>query len=156
MKETLFYEGNYYYLSNYAACFVECFGKSWPTAEHAYQAQKFPRNKSIQFRIRRAGSPHAAKQLARMYDRFKDPCWADKKLACMETVLRAKLAQHTFIREGLLSTGNSDIVENSPCDTFWGSGSDWKGQNHLGKIWMKLRSELAECKEEPLREVRYA
>jgi ribA/ribD-fused uncharacterized protein len=91
-----------------------------------------------------------------MYERFKDPHWSDVKLVRMEEILRAKLAQHLSVRETLLSTGDAHIVENSPCDTFWGCGSDGKGANHLGNLWMKLRRELAECKEEHVRKVRYA
>ena len=33
------------------------------------------------------------------------------------------------------------IVEDSPKDNYWGWGINRKGENHLGKIWMKLREE---------------
>ena len=156
MKEAMFYEGIFYYLSNFAACEIECNGHTWPTAEHAYQAQKFPTSKLVQRYIRQARSPYEAKQLACMYAQHTRPDWTEVKLGIMEKILHAKIAQHAFIRDGLLSTGDADIVENSPCDAYWGCGSDGKGENHLGKIWMKLRNDLVECKEEQILLARYA
>ena len=41
-----------------------------------------------------------------------------------------------------IQTGNAEIVEDSPKDNFWGRGPKWKGANHLGKLWMKIRAEL--------------
>jgi len=29
-----------------------------------------------------------------------------------------------------------------PCDDFWGNGKDGKGQNHTGKILVRIRKEL--------------
>jgi predicted NAD-dependent protein-ADP-ribosyltransferase YbiA (DUF1768 family) len=60
----------------------------------------------------------------------------------MEALLRLKLAQHSWVRERLLATGDAEIIEDSPKDSFWGRGPDWKGKNHLGRLWMKLRAEL--------------
>ena len=62
----------------------------------------------------------------------------------MEDILRAKLSQHAYVKKKLLETGNYMIVEDSPTDSYWGCGSDRKGQNHMGKLWMKLRDELRE------------
>jgi len=41
-----------------------------------------------------------------------------------------------------LATGNNDIVEDNPNDSFWGNGKDGKGENQMGKILMIIRSEL--------------
>ena len=41
-----------------------------------------------------------------------------------------------------MSTKDYIIVEDSPKDNFWGWGKDRTGENHLGKLWMKLRDEL--------------
>jgi ribA/ribD-fused uncharacterized protein len=41
-----------------------------------------------------------------------------------------------------LSTGDEEIVEDSPIDSYWGCGADGKGQNNLGKILMEVRSRL--------------
>lgn len=60
----------------------------------------------------------------------------------MENILRKKLEQHPHVKEKLLETGDREIIEASPTDGFWGCGPDKIGENHHGKIWMKLRSEL--------------
>ena len=59
----------------------------------------------------------------------------------MEQILRAKAEQHEEVREVLRKTGNRTIIENSPVDSFWGVGSDGKGENMVGKIWMKIRND---------------
>jgi ribA/ribD-fused uncharacterized protein len=75
------------------------------------------------------------------YKAAKDPDWARKKVALVEEILRAKLAQHPEARDALRESGHEDIVEDSPTDYFWGAGADGSGQNVLGKLWMKLRDE---------------
>ncbi|WP_081589256.1 MULTISPECIES: NADAR family protein [Fischerella] len=49
---------------------------------------------------------------------------------------------HTDIREILLSTGDEEIVENSPIDYYWGCGADGSGKNMLGIILMEVREIL--------------
>jgi N-glycosidase YbiA len=71
-----------------------------------------------------------------------DPDWNTRSLEVMERILRAKLSQHKDVLDALKRSGTDDIVENSPTDYFWGAGQDGTGQNHLGKLWMKIRSEL--------------
>jgi len=44
----------------------------------------------------------------------------------------------------LLTTGDRELIEDSWWDSFWGWGADQRGQNMLGKLWMKLRAELRE------------
>lgn len=142
----LFYEGPDYMYSNFAAfgVSVDVTGAivDWMTAEHAYQAAKFPHAPDIQAAIRDTRSAHDAKKIARSFDRQKRTDWDRVKLAVMEKVVRAKLAQHSYIRQKLLSTGKRLLIEDSPKDGFWGRGPDWLGHNHLGKIWMRLRDEL--------------
>ncbi len=89
-----------------------------------------------------ARNPYAVKEIS---DSNKDkvhPNFQDKKLEIMEEILRAKLKQHPSVREKLLKTGQKVIIENSPSDDYWGAGREGKGENHLGKIWMKLREEI--------------
>ena len=60
----------------------------------------------------------------------------------MEEILRAKVAQHEKVQRMLRETGTKKIIENSPIDGLWGIGPDGKGENMLGKIWMKIRQDL--------------
>ena len=59
-----------------------------------------------------------------------------------EGSLRKKLQQNPYVKQKLLQTKDYIIVEDSPKDNFWGWGKDRTGENHLGKLWMKLRDEL--------------
>jgi len=61
----------------------------------------------------------------------------------MEDILRHKLAQHPYVQKQLRESGGAELIEDSPKDAFWGRGPDWTGKNHLGKLWMKLRSEMS-------------
>lgn len=137
----LFYEGKYYMFSNFAAFTVEYNGRLWMTGEHAYQAAKFE-DKEIVELIYNAPSPHSAKEISQKYKSRVDPNWDSKKILVMENIIRAKALAHPYVREKLLETGNREIVEDSPVDSFWGRGPNSTGRNELGKIWMKIRSEL--------------
>ena len=137
------YEREFYCFSNFSSFATRWKGTLWPTSEHAYQAAKFrttaPR---VAAAIAKAPSAHAAFKLANA-NRDKYPVdWDEKKSAVMESILRAKLRQHPYVKYKLLQTGRRRIVEDSFRDSFWGWGPDKKGRNELGKLWMKLRDEL--------------
>lgn len=136
-----FYMGEWYCFDNFSAFSVKWKDALWPTAEHAYQASKFE-FEIIREEIRNAPSAHETKQLAnRMYGIYIRPDWNDIKLSVMEEIVRHKLEQHPYVERKLMESGQMILVEDSHKDTFWGCGPDYDGQNHLGKIWMKLRDE---------------
>lgn len=144
-----FYTPKFYIFNNFSAHAVEFRGQLYPTAEHAYQAAKCtdPRG---QEEIRNARSPLEAKEISNgKYRAARDPGWDSKKLDVVESVLRAKLAQHREARDALRDSGDEEIVEDSPTDYFWGVGADGTGKNMLGKLWMKLRQEFADGAERP-------
>jgi ribA/ribD-fused uncharacterized protein len=137
-----FYNQWYDVLNNFSANAVKIDGVIYPTGEHAYQAAKCtdPKGKK---EILAATSPLQAKVIANQkYAMAKHANWNEVKLDVMESILRAKLEQHQEVREALLRSGDEEIAEDSPGDTFWGRGTDGRGENQLGKLWMKIRSEL--------------
>jgi ribA/ribD-fused uncharacterized protein len=136
-----FYTPEFYVFNNFSAHAIEFRGKLYPTCEHAYQAMKCA-DPVGQEAIRNARSPLEAKRLANeTYKAARDPGWGNKKVAIVEEILRAKLAQHREAQEALRKSGDEEIVEDSPTDYFWGVGADGSGQNALGKLWMKIRGE---------------
>lgn len=138
-----FYGSKFFVFNNFSSHAIEFEGKLYPTSEHAYQAAKCldPSGKE---EIRNARSPKQAKMLANeIYKEARDPGWETKKVDVMERILRAKLAQHAEAAEALKESGEDDIVEDSPVDYFWGEGADGSGQNMLGKLWMKIRTEFS-------------
>ena len=59
----------------------------------------------------------------------------------MENILRCKTNQNPYVLKKLLETKDYMIVEDSPKDSYWGYGINRDGENHLGKIWMKIRED---------------
>ncbi len=137
-----FYTPQYYAFDSFSAFAVELWDKVFPTAEHAYQWKKFSFSaSSVAEEIFNARSARDTKVIA---DRHRDdvsPEWNDLKVSFMEEILRAKLGQHEKVKSLLQETKSLEIIENSPTDIFWGIGNG-EGKNELGKLWMKLRSEL--------------
>ncbi len=137
----LFYERRFYCFSNFSSFAVWWRNRLWMTVEHAYQAAKFE-DSELQLRIQSALSAHDAKTVAHQFLREWRTDWVKVRLPTMEEILRAKLVQHAFVQKRLIETGDRTIIEDSPKDSFWGWGSDQKGENHLGMLWMKLREEI--------------
>ena len=94
-----------------------------------------------------------------MYKRGKlvkiDPfVWTDgKRVQVMEDILMLKFAQNRHLKDVLLSTGDKHIWEARANDNFFGAGMSLKdikecdldvvsGENHLGRILMKVREHL--------------
>ena len=127
-------------LNNWSAHVVIVEGVLFYTLEHAYHHQKFIENNAdIAEQIRLAPSPWAAMKFARENSQLCRSDWDDMKVDFMEKLVRLKLAQNEDVQETLARTGTRRIVENSPWDSFWGVGSDGKGKNMMGQIWMKVR-----------------
>ena len=140
-----FYDREFYIFSNFAATEIVYDDVTYPTSEHAYQALKFRETNPDIFRtILSAPSPHEAKKIAARARKYQDPEWESKKLEVMEALLREKLKRHSYVAKKLLQTSGHSIYEDSPYDSYWGIGKDGSGKNNLGKLWMKLRAELAD------------
>ena len=58
----------------------------------------------------------------------------------MYRALIAKFTQHPDLLRLLVETGDRELVEHSPHDSYWGDGPDGKGKNRLGILLMKLRA----------------
>lgn len=128
--------------NNFSAHSIEIWGYSFPTVEHAFQWKKFEStNKSLADKILKAKSPWAVKQLSNNGENRRID-WPEVKLAIMEELLREKIRQHVDVRDVLISTGEKKIIENSPVDDFWGIGPHGDGENHVGKLLLKIREEL--------------
>lgn len=111
------------------------------TVEHAYQAAIYT-DEEIRERIAIARSAHDARLIGREYKHLRRKDWATAKVRVMEELFRAKVAQHSYVREKILASGNREIIKNVPDDSFWGWGADHQGENRMGKMWMMIRKEL--------------
>jgi ribA/ribD-fused uncharacterized protein len=136
-------DGPYGEFSNFAAYPMELDGKTWPTSEHYFQAQKFHGTEHEE-EIRCETSPMKAARMGRARHRPLRPDWETVKDDIMRRAVRAKFTQHLELRRMLLETGDAVIVEHTDNDTYWGDGGDGSGsgKNMLGKILMEVRAEL--------------
>ncbi|MDZ8083672.1 MAG: NADAR family protein [Nostoc sp. DcaGUA01] len=114
----------------------------WPTSEHYFQAQKFFGTPDAE-QIRLVKMPKDAARMGRERTRSLRQDWEQVKDDIMRQAVLRKFQTHTDIRDILLSTGDEEIVENSPIDFYWGCGADGSGKNMLGKILMEVREILS-------------
>jgi ribA/ribD-fused uncharacterized protein len=135
------FSDEYRFLSNFHAASVE-FGRiMFPTVEHAYQAAKSSDYHERKM-IASLSSPGRPKEAgAKLSPRAG---WDAMRLSIMEELLRQKFTRHPDLHAKLLATSNAILEEgNTWGDTFWGI-CDGSGENHLGKLLMKIRAELRE------------
>lgn len=127
--------------SNFAIYPIRISGKIWPTSEHYFQAQKFENN-DYKEKIRKSSSPMKAAELGRSRRVKIKRNWDKIKDNVMYDAVYAKFTQHDNLRDLLLKTMDSEIVEHTENDLYWGDGKNGKGLNKLGKILMKVREKL--------------
>lgn len=133
------FSGEHRYLSNFWPAFVLFDGAAYGTVEHAYQAAKTldPAQRS---NIRHADTPGQAKRMGRHV--AVRPDWEQVKIAMMSDFVMQKFVNDKALAVKLIKTGNAELIEgNTWNDTFWGVCRG-KGQNHLGKILMRVRDTL--------------
>lgn len=127
--------------SNFAPYAIRLGGKRWPTSEHYFQAQKFSDERDRQ-EVRQAKTPAIAARLGRSRKKKIRRDWDSIRVSVMRTALEAKFGQYPELRELLLSTGDTKLVEHTDNDDYWGDGGDGSGANMLGRLLMELRSKL--------------
>jgi len=137
---TDFHEEPYQFLSNFYEEKVMYGGLAYGSNEAAFQAQKCKtEEEKVQFT---EFNPGKSKGVGRRVQLRPD--WEQVKVGIMEEIVRAKFAQHPELAARLVATGDMVLVEgNHWGDTFWGVDTrTGQGENHLGKILMKVREEL--------------
>ena len=79
--------------------------------------------------------------------------WQEMAPKVMEKGLLAKFTQNASLKNCLVNNTASEIAEASPYDRYWGIGLrigdqdthnklKWKGENQLGNLLKKVKSEL--------------
>lgn len=134
------FRGEYAFLSNFWEVPVTYKGLTYGSNEAAFQAQKcMTEDENMEFTQLR---PSASKKLGRRVQLRPD--WEEVKVSIMEEIVRAKFTQNEYLKWRLIGTDDTYLEEgNTWHDTFWGvDAKTGEGQNHLGKILMKVREEL--------------
>jgi N-glycosidase YbiA len=130
------------WLSNFFLSPMTLEGKDYLTVEHWFQSQKFT-DLELQEKIRTADTPSQAKKLGRTKHASFRSNWDSVKEETLYKGLKAKFEQHPNLQTLLVQTGSEELIEQSPWDSYWGSGRTGKGKNRMGFLLMKLRSELS-------------
>lgn len=134
------FRGEWRFLSNFYPAEVHYDGMVYPSVEHAYQAAK-TLSSAWREHIRKALTPGSAKYFGALVT--LRPNWEEEKLTIMEGLLQDKFSTEP-LRSQLLATGDAILIEgNTWGDRFWGVCGG-KGENHLGRLLMKVRSQLQE------------
>jgi N-glycosidase YbiA len=162
---------NYYGTGNDKKFKLTYQNKSYPSAEHLFQAFKFMGQnatpKSLQYAelIRTQSTANKAKILANqkrgggykwrtdlnvIIDEYNDvkirKDWEQIKDDVMRVVVCFKMSENPKIFKLLLSTGKQELAEHTTRDLYWGDGGDGKGKNMLGKILMEIRDKKLRIK----------
>ena len=135
------FRGRYWFLSNFSPSSIHAEGCGKRvlvrTLEHAFQAMKATRPKDFD-RICAAADPKKAKFLGNTIPARSD--WNAVRLTVMERLLREKFSAPR-LRAKLTATGDGVLIEgNTWRDTYWGVYRG-RGNNHLGRLLMKVRAE---------------
>jgi len=144
MRTIKSFKGDFEFLSNFYMRKLTYDKLVWQSSEHAYQAAKTNKYRE-KLKILDAITPGRAKRLGQKVTIRAD--WDDVKLQIMEDILKEKfdIYKDNFMFNLLQSTYEYVLVEgNNWHDNFWGDCicnkcTNIKGQNHLGKILMRIR-----------------
>lgn len=133
--------GEYAFLSNFFEIPAYYSGILYQNSEAAFQAQKTldPKEREKFSTM----NPSEAKRAGR--DVVLRDDWEHVKDGIMFDIVLSKFVSNPVLKKLLLDTGDEELIEgNTWNDTYWGVYNG-KGQNHLGKILMKVRSLLKEA-----------
>ena len=141
MKVIDCFDGEFWFLSNFADSPFTIKGITYPTNEHFFQAMK---TLDIEERkkIAAAPTPGAAKRMGRKVALRDD--WESMKIAYMRAGLREKFTQNPDLAYQLVLTGDAELIEgNTWHDRTWGrclcDKCGGQGKNLLGQLLMELR-----------------
>lgn len=133
----MLFRNNFQFLSNMYPCRVQYKGTEYSCSESAFQAQKC--TNSVDKDMFAGFDGKMAKSWGRRVPLRKD--WNEVRIPIMEEIVRAKFLQNPELIPQLTSIKGYIQEDNSWNDTFWGI-CNGVGENHLGKILMKIRDEL--------------
>ncbi|CBZ50783.1 putative RNA recognition motif-containing protein [Neospora caninum Liverpool] len=132
------FTGEYKFLSLDYPCLVFFQGRFFPSARHALLAARYPKavdELSIIEDIK------TLKKVAK--EKEEDPDWMRLRLKWLEHIQRDKFRRHADLREKLRNTGGRELVWLNNGDSFFGQVGN-RGQNHLGRILMEIRTNINE------------
>ncbi|KAK0421037.1 hypothetical protein QR680_015035 [Steinernema hermaphroditum] len=154
---TLFFNGSSYFSNFYPCERLQINGINYSCTEQYYAHQKaeYFNDDEAAEKILRATHPHDMKRYGRRVRQFRLSKWHEVCIEVMATANMNKFIQNDDLRQELLKTAGTELVECNPNDPFWGIGlaiddpkvavrGKWRGKNWLGRILTKIRECLLE------------
>ena len=151
-KFTLFWRGPF---SQWYRSPFKVGDKEYANAEQYMMAEKARLfgDKEMERKIMATNSPRDAKAFGRKVKNFNAGTW---QAVARDIVYRgnyAKFTQNPELRDALMKTDGTTLVEASPTDAIWGIArteddplaldrKTWKGKNWLGEVITKVREDL--------------
>lgn len=125
----------------------------YKTTEALFQCMRYQRFPEVQKEIRDSKSPMGAKMIAKKHKHLLNDQDYKDDISNMKVCLELKIQQHPHLKQQLLDTNDSIIVEDcskrstSTSALFWGAKWDntnklWVGRNTLGLLWLEIRNKL--------------
>lgn len=131
---------SYPYFSNKYLCEIEWEDRAWPSVEHAFQAAKNPYDPAYIKALRRTRSALAAKMLGKKAT--PTSYWLENRMLIMYHLINYKFRRYKRFGQGLINTYPIELIDtNMWDDTYWGQYGG-VGENHVGRILMRVRVEL--------------
>jgi ribA/ribD-fused uncharacterized protein len=120
-----------------------------------YCKAKLFKEEEVARKIMQTDSPRVHKSLGRQVRAFREDVWNAKREMYVCKGCFAKFSQNPAMKDFLLATGDTELVEASPYDKIWGVGlaatdpriydkANWQGLNLLGECLMQVREDLRE------------
>ena len=139
------FRGKFAFLSNFHPARIEYQGITYPTVEHAYQADKF-HDRETKLMIAALKTPGDAKRAGK-YRKMSGAAarkWDVDRVEIMMELVRIKFSRDPMRALLLGMTWDWKLVEgNWWGDKFWGvDGKTGEGMNMLGEILMIVRKEI--------------
>ncbi|KAJ7836951.1 DUF1768-domain-containing protein [Mycena leptocephala] len=119
----------------------------YPTSQHLFQAFKFlGHHPDLAENIRMAPTAELAFNIAHANKSSVRSDWNSINISKMEEALFLKFSQYPFLQQELLSTGDSELYQDSMTDSFWAVGGDLLGRNEFGRALERVRESLGGSK----------
>ncbi|KAK2188003.1 hypothetical protein NP493_147g01038 [Ridgeia piscesae] len=154
-EKYVFFWGNSSPFSQWYPCIFTVDGVEYCCAEQYMMHQKallFGDDESAK-KIMATSNPKDQKALGRRVHPFDPNVWKEKCRNIVEKGNLSKFSQNPDLKQTMLATAGSVLVEASPRDTIWGIGlgagnpkaktkSTWRGKNWLGYALTNVRERL--------------
>jgi hypothetical protein len=130
-------------------------GVNYNCTEQFYHVQKAECFKDDEraAKMMKLNDPVAIMHLGKHVSNFDQKIWEQTRRGVMLRGNMAKYKQNPHLRKVLLSTGDKELMESSPHDTYWGTGIGlrskfalnsltFRGQNHMGQTLTIVREHM--------------